>query len=123
MPCYIGRHAADNVAESLSKGTRVLVTGVLRQREWETTTGDKRHAYEVHATEVAVSLNQGTVQVTRPSADRECRRGPDLTPLGVHPRPGGVPTARITSESLPLRGDLSDRAWSPDAGYRDARSG
>ncbi|MGH3976026.1 MAG: single-stranded DNA-binding protein [Pseudonocardiaceae bacterium] len=65
LPCAIGRQAAENVAESLTKGTRVLITGMLRQREWETTTGDKRHAYEIHATEIAVSLNHATVQITR----------------------------------------------------------
>ncbi|MGH3934332.1 MAG: single-stranded DNA-binding protein [Pseudonocardiaceae bacterium] len=71
LPCLIGRQAAENVAESLTEGTRVVVTGVLRQREWETTTGDKRYAYEVHATEVAVSLNYATVQVTRTEYGQE----------------------------------------------------
>ncbi|MGH3974599.1 MAG: single-stranded DNA-binding protein, partial [Pseudonocardiaceae bacterium] len=64
LPCSIGHHAAGNVAGSLTKGTRVLITGVLRQREWETTDGDKRYAYEVHATEVGVSLTDAMVQVT-----------------------------------------------------------
>jgi single-strand DNA-binding protein len=41
LPCSIWHHAADNVAESLTTGTKVLVTGVLRQREWDTTDGDK----------------------------------------------------------------------------------
>lgn len=63
LPCSIGPHAAENVAESLTKGIRVLVTGVLRQREWETTEGDQRYAYEVHATEIGVSLNYATVQI------------------------------------------------------------
>ncbi|MGH3856545.1 MAG: single-stranded DNA-binding protein [Pseudonocardiaceae bacterium] len=71
LPCFIGRHAADNVAESLTTGTRVLVTGVLRQREWETTTGDQRFACELHATEVAVSLNHATAQVTRTEDKQE----------------------------------------------------
>ncbi|MGH3977326.1 MAG: single-stranded DNA-binding protein, partial [Pseudonocardiaceae bacterium] len=39
LPCSIGRQAAENVAESLTTGTRVVVTGVLCQREWETTEG------------------------------------------------------------------------------------
>lgn len=64
LPCSIGRQAAENVAESLTKGIRVLVTGVLRQREWETTEGDKRYAYDVHASEVGVSLNYTAVQIT-----------------------------------------------------------
>lgn len=64
LPCSIGHQAAENVAASLTTGTRVLITGVLRQREWETTAGHKRYAYEIHATEIAVSLNYATAQVT-----------------------------------------------------------
>jgi single-strand DNA-binding protein len=63
LPCSIGHQAARNVAASLTIGTRVLITGVLRQREWEDTTGEKRYAYEVLATEVAVSLNYAMVWV------------------------------------------------------------
>lgn len=64
LPCSIGHHAAENVAASLTTGSRVLITGVLRQREWETTAGHQRYAYEIHATEVAFSLNYATAQVT-----------------------------------------------------------
>jgi len=69
LPCSIWHHAADNVAESLTTGTRVLVTGVLRQREWEATNGDKRYAYQVDATEVGVSLKQVTVKVAKTTHD------------------------------------------------------
>ena len=44
---------AENVAESLSKGTRVVVTGRLEQRSWETEDGDKRSKVEIVADEVA----------------------------------------------------------------------
>ena len=69
LPCSIWHHAAENVAESLTKGTRVLVTGVLRQREWDTTDGDKRYAYQVDATEVSVSLKRVTVKITKTTSD------------------------------------------------------
>lgn len=68
LRCSIRSQAAENVAESLTKGTRVLVTGVLRQREWEATGGDKRYAYEVDATEVGASLKWATVKVTKAPA-------------------------------------------------------
>lgn len=58
LPCSIGHQAARKVATSLTIGTRVLITGVLRQREWEDTVGNKRYAYEVDATEVAISLKK-----------------------------------------------------------------
>ncbi len=65
LRCSIRSHAAENVAESLTKGTRVLVIGMLRQRAGEATDSDKRYAYEVDATEVGVSLKRATVKITR----------------------------------------------------------
>jgi single-strand DNA-binding protein len=65
LRCSIWRQAAENLAESLTKGTRVLVTGVLRQREWDTADGERRVAFEVDATEVAASLKWVTVKVTK----------------------------------------------------------
>lgn len=56
---------AENVAESVSKGTRVMVAGRLDQRSWETQEGEKRSKIEVVADDVGASLNWATVQVTR----------------------------------------------------------
>lgn len=59
------RDLAEHVADSLRKGTRVLVTGTLKMREWETQEGEKRTAVEIEATEVGPSLRWATAQVTR----------------------------------------------------------
>jgi single-strand DNA-binding protein len=59
------REMAENVSESLTKGSRVVVTGRLDQRSWETQEGDKRSKIEVVADEVAPSLRWATAQVTR----------------------------------------------------------
>jgi single-strand DNA-binding protein len=56
---------ADNVSESLSKGSRVLVTGRLEQRSWETQEGEKRSVVEIVADEVAPSLRWATAKVER----------------------------------------------------------
>lgn len=56
---------AENVCESVVKGTRVLVTGRLDQRSWETEQGDKRSKIEVVADEVAPSLRYATAMVTK----------------------------------------------------------
>jgi single-strand DNA-binding protein len=69
LPCSIRRQAAENVAECLTQGARVLVTGVLRQREWGATGGVKRYVYEVDATEVGVSLRSATVKITKTTRD------------------------------------------------------
>ena len=59
------RDLAQNVAESLEKGSRVLVTGRLEQRSWETKDGEKRSVVEVVADEVGPSLRWATAKVSR----------------------------------------------------------
>lgn len=56
---------AENVAESVSKGSRVTVVGRLDQRSWETQDGDKRSKIEIVADDVAVSLRWATADITR----------------------------------------------------------
>ena len=56
---------AENVAESITKGTRVIVSGRLDQRSWETQDGDKRSKVEIVADEVAPSLRYATAQISR----------------------------------------------------------
>ncbi|MFN7150555.1 MAG: single-stranded DNA-binding protein [Microthrixaceae bacterium] len=59
------RELAENVAESLSKGSRIMVSGRLDQRSWETDQGEKRSKVEVVADEIGPSLRWATAQVTR----------------------------------------------------------
>jgi single-strand DNA-binding protein len=66
------REMADNVAESLQKGSRVIVAGRLEQRSWETENGDKRSVVEIVADEIGPSLRWATAQVNR----NERRGGP-----------------------------------------------
>jgi single-strand DNA-binding protein len=61
----VWREFAEHVAESLSKGQRVIVTGTLKQRSWETDQGDTRYAYEVDAIEVGPSLKWATADVKK----------------------------------------------------------
>jgi len=56
---------AENVASSLAKGSRVVVTGRMEQRSWETDNGEKRYAFEIVADEIAPSLRWATASVTR----------------------------------------------------------
>lgn len=55
----------ENAAESLSKGSRVIVTGRLEQRSWETDNGDKRSKVEIIADEVGPSLRWATAEVSK----------------------------------------------------------
>ena len=59
------REMAENAAETLGRGARVIVTGRLEQRSWETPDGDKRSKIEVVADEIGPSLRWATAQVTK----------------------------------------------------------
>jgi single-strand DNA-binding protein len=65
LNCSIWRQAAENVAESLQRGMRVIVSGRLRQRSYETKEGEKRTVYEVEVDEVGPSLRNASAKVTR----------------------------------------------------------
>lgn len=65
LQCNIWRQAAENVAESLTKGMRVILTGRLKQRSYETKEGEKRTVFEVEVDEVGPSLRNATAKVTR----------------------------------------------------------
>ncbi len=64
MRCSVWRDAAENVAESLARGTRVIVTGRLRSRSYEKD-GEKRTVIEMDADEVGPSLRYASAKVTR----------------------------------------------------------
>jgi single-strand DNA-binding protein len=59
------RSLAENVAESLTRGTRVVVAGRLQMRSWETQDGDKRTVVEIEADEIGPSLRWATAKVER----------------------------------------------------------
>ena len=65
LPCSIWRDAAEHCAESLTKGTRVIVQGRLQQRSYDDREGNKRTIYEVAVDEVGPSLLRATAKVTR----------------------------------------------------------
>ena len=65
MKCSIWREAAENVTESLTKGTRVIASGRLVQRSYETTAGEKRTVIELQVDEIGPSLRYASAKVTR----------------------------------------------------------
>ncbi|MFF4122477.1 single-stranded DNA-binding protein [Microbispora rosea] len=67
LTCNVWRQAAENVAESLQRGMRVIVQGRLRQRSYETKEGEKRTVYEVEVDEVGPSLRNATAKVNKTS--------------------------------------------------------
>ena len=73
LRCSVWRQAAENVAESLQRGMRVVVQGRLKQRSFETSDGEKRTVVELEVNDVGPSLRMATAKVSRtqrgPSAD------------------------------------------------------
>ena len=67
LSCAVWRQAAENVAESLQKGMRVVVQGRLKQRSYETREGEKRTVFELEVEEVGPSLKYATAKVARAS--------------------------------------------------------
>src|SRR5438552_8145609 len=65
LRCSIWRQAAENVAESLQRGTRVVASGRLKQRSFETREGEKRTVIEMDVDEVGPSLRYATAKVNR----------------------------------------------------------
>jgi single-strand DNA-binding protein len=65
LTCNVWRQAAEHAAESLTRGMRVIVSGRLRQRSYETKEGEKRTVYEVEVDDVGPSLRNASAKVTR----------------------------------------------------------
>jgi single-strand DNA-binding protein len=90
------REMAENAGESLTKGSRVIVTGRLEQRSWETAEGEKRSVVEIVADEIGPSLRWATAQVVRNE-----RRSADGAPASG----GGGSSSRPPAGNEPPYGD------------------
>ncbi|MGY4988889.1 single-stranded DNA-binding protein [Streptomyces nigrescens] len=76
LTCSVWRQAAENVAESLMRGTRVLVRGRLKQRNYEDRDSIKRTVYELDVDEVGPSLRNATATVTKTHRANEQQQAP-----------------------------------------------
>ena len=65
LNCAVWRQAAENVAESLQKGMRVIVQGRLKSRSYETREGERRTVFEVDVDEIGPALRYATAKVSR----------------------------------------------------------
>lgn len=111
LRCNIWREAAENAAESLSKGARILLMGRLKQRSYETREGDKRTVYEVEIDELGPSLRFATAKVTRTGRTGSSGTGftqPDTTTRTS--RVNNTPAAAAGQSSNPWAGDADEPA-------------
>ena len=110
LTCNVWRQAAENVAESLTRGMRVIVSGRLRQRSYETKEGEKRTVYEVEVDEVGPSLRNASAKVNRASRN------------GAGGGPAGPGSAGVRSPGGPGNAGGADTdPWASDSpgGYTD----
>jgi len=96
LTCSVWRQAAENVAESLQKGMRVVVQGRLKSRQYETREGEKRTVFEIDVDEVGPSLRYATAKVTK--AGRSSGGG------GYGASGGGAPANDPWASSAPAGG-------------------
>ena len=93
MRCTVWRQAAENVAESLTRGARVIVQGRLKQRSFETKEGEKRTVVELEVDEIGPSLRYATAKVnkvSRGSGGSGFGGAPADDPWGSAPPAGGA---------------------------------
>lgn len=67
--CNAWRHLAEHIAESVAKGDRVIVSGTFRQRDYETTNGEKRTVWELAVSEAGAALSYATAKVAKAKRD------------------------------------------------------
>jgi single-strand DNA-binding protein len=96
LNCAVWRQAAENVAESLQKGMRVIVQGRLRSRSYETRDGERRTVFEIDVDEIGPALRYATAKVTR-NASGSSQGGtaarPQAGSYGDDPWASGTPAA------------------------------
>ena len=110
LRCNIWREAAENVAESLMRGSRVIVTGRLKQRSFETREGEKRTVFEVEVDEIGPSLRYATAKVNKASRSGGGGGGFGSGSGGGGSRPasgGGAETKDDPWGSAPASGSFS----------------
>jgi single-strand DNA-binding protein len=104
LTCSVWRQAAENVAESLARGTRVIVQGRLKQRSYEDREQVKRTVYEIDVDEVGPTLARATAKVAK-------------NPAGGGQRQGSAPNADPWAGAQPANGQQQPAAQG--AGYSD----
>jgi single-strand DNA-binding protein len=103
----VWREFAEHVAGSLTKGSRVVATGRLKQRSYETQEGEKRTSIELEIDEIGPSLRFATAQVTRAESSRGT---------------GGAPARQNAPQGEPWAAGAPNAAhadWAPQGGYND----
>jgi single-strand DNA-binding protein len=112
LTCNVWRQAAENAAESLTRGMRVIVSGRLRQRSYETKEGEKRTVYEVEVDDVGPSLRNASAKVNKMTRNSAQGSGGSGSP-GSSGSSGGSGSRPSGSQGNPGGGADTD-PWASD---------
>lgn len=104
----VWREFAEQVAQSLTKGTRVIAQGRLVQRSYETKEGEKRTSVELEVDAIGPDLRYATAQITRSAAQRDSSPGRGGPHAARQDEPWGVPQASASTDSWNTPGSFSD---------------
>ncbi|MCU1542146.1 MAG: single-stranded DNA-binding protein [Microbacteriaceae bacterium] len=107
----VWREFAEHVAGSLTKGSRVIATGRLKQRSYETKEGEKRTSIELEVDEIGPSLRYATAQVTRAASSREGgggARGGAQSQVAEEPWAASPPAAAASGDVWNTPGNYTD---------------
>ena len=127
LTCNVWRQAAENVAESLTRGMRVIVSGRLRQRSYETKEGEKRTVYEVEVDDVGPSLRNASAKVNRAARSNgngtaQGGQGGGRRPEARGPRgPRGPRGCRSARARMPIRGRPTAAATATSRRFKGSR--
>jgi single-strand DNA-binding protein len=123
LTCNVWRQAAENVAESLQRGMRVIVNGRLKQRQYETKEGEKRTVYEVEVDDVGPSLRNASAKVARANRTGGAGgSGGGGYGGGGQASGGGNQGGGFGGQNpggQPSGGGRTEDPWASDAGYSD----
>ncbi|ARC56008.1 Single-stranded DNA-binding protein [Frondihabitans sp. 762G35] len=108
----VWREFAEHVAASLTKGSRVIASGRLRQRRYETDSGEKRTSMELEIDDIGPSLRYATAQVTRASSSRDGQG----QKTGGQQQPTGQGQADSWATTPPGGGQPADEPWEQPSG-------
>jgi len=117
LTCNVWRQPAENVAESLQRGMRVIVQGRLRQRSYETREGEKRTVYEIEVDEVGPSLRSASAKVTK--SQRSGGGGGGFGGGGSSSGGGGSQGSQGGYGGASGGGRPADDPWASDSGGGD----
>jgi len=104
----VWREFAEHVAGSLTKGSRVIVTGRLKQRSYETKEGEKRTSFEIEVDEIGPSLRYATAQVTRTSSRDSAGSGGARGQVADEPWAASAPAESASGDVWNTPGNFND---------------